>query len=70
MGVSAAEDHDPKLEVETNGLPSLKILLAEDNYVNQTLAIGLLNRLGHQVIAVSDGKAAVEAVIANHLISF
>jgi signal transduction histidine kinase/DNA-binding response OmpR family regulator len=39
-----------------------KILLAEDNVVNQRVAVGLLNRRGHQVTVASNGKEAVEAV--------
>ncbi len=34
----------------------LKILLAEDSLVNQKLAIGLLERAGHEVTAVGDGR--------------
>ncbi|TWU02670.1 response regulator [Stieleria varia] len=39
-----------------------RILLAEDNVVNQRVAIGMLERLGHEVVVAADGEAAVDAV--------
>ena len=38
----------------------LKVLLAEDNVVNQKLAVSLLEHLGHTVEVVADGLLAVE----------
>ncbi len=38
----------------------LEILLAEDNKVNQMLAVRLLEKCGHRVTVVPDGRAAVE----------
>ena len=40
----------------------LSILLAEDNPVNQTLAIKLLEKLGHQVQVANNGAEALDAV--------
>jgi CheY-like chemotaxis protein len=42
--------------------PTLTILLAEDDFVNQILAIGLLEKRGHTVVLAKTGKAALEAV--------
>ena len=45
-------------------VPPLRVLVAEDNLVNQEVAVGLLRRDGHDVDVVADGHAAVAAVRA------
>jgi PAS domain S-box-containing protein len=44
------------------GLPPLRILLAEDNAVNQRLAIRLLEKAGHAVTLAGNGAEALAAV--------
>ncbi len=44
---------------EEQPLP-MRILLAEDNVVNQKLALMLLTRLGHCVVVAGDGQTAVD----------
>jgi CheY-like chemotaxis protein len=40
----------------------LKILLAEDNQVNQEVAVRMLERMGHAVTVVATGKDALEQI--------
>jgi len=60
---SAKGFRKPSLE---DGERSLHILLAEDNPINQKVATRQLQRHGHRVTIVNDGKLALEAVQANH----
>ena len=46
-----------------NGSP-LKILVAEDNEVNQRVIAGMLKNLGHQCTLVGDGRSAVTRALA------
>ncbi len=45
---------------ESTSLPGFKILLAEDNPLNQDLAQRLLTKRGHNVTVVGNGKLALE----------
>jgi CheY-like chemotaxis protein len=39
---------------------SMRVLLAEDNLVNQKLAVRLMEKAGHQVVVVDDGEQCVQ----------
>ncbi|MCX7228861.1 MAG: PAS domain S-box protein [Burkholderiales bacterium] len=53
---AAADADDP-----ASGRP-LRVLLAEDNAVNQKLASLMLRKLGHEVVVAGDGRQACEQV--------
>ena len=42
--------------------PVLKVLLVEDNEINQQFALALLKKMGHQVKLAENGKDALEAL--------
>jgi PAS domain S-box-containing protein len=46
---------------------SLQVLLAEDNPVNQTLAMRILEKLGHKVQVANNGKEAIGRALAEKL---
>src|SRR4029078_9653449 len=48
-------DQQPGLDRATAGRQPLRILLAEDNVVNQKLATRLLERMGYRIDVVSNG---------------
>ena len=47
---------------EARAARGARILVAEDNTINQLVAVGLLERLGYRAEVVSTGRQAVEAV--------
>jgi two-component system, sensor histidine kinase and response regulator len=57
--VRPASPAPAKLE---NPARQMRVLLAEDNVVNQRVAAGLLKRRGHHVTIVENGRQAIEAV--------
>ncbi|HWR30193.1 MAG TPA: response regulator [Negativicutes bacterium] len=51
------------LQEKNHGLSGLRILLAEDNEINQQIATELLQSQGVQVTVASDGREAVDRVL-------
>jgi PAS domain S-box-containing protein len=49
-------------ELSLAGLPPLHILVAEDNPINQKVAIGLLEKLGCRAVAASTGHEVLKAL--------
>lgn len=66
-GEGAMGDAAANAQATADGEPSrpIKILLAEDNPINQKLAVTLLKKKNFDVHAVGDGKEAVEALEAD-----
>lgn len=62
LGVNVTEDHHEQHRSEDFDIRPLNILLAEDNIVNQKLAVGVLTKYDHKVTVVGDGQQAVDAV--------
>ena len=58
------ERPDPEPETETHtDFSGVRLLLAEDNFINREIATMLLSHEGFIVDCVEDGKAAVDAVM-------
>lgn len=59
--VAIEADQVTAARAEDRPLPSLNLLLVEDNRVNQQVAVGLLTHLGQVVDVANDGREAVYA---------
>lgn len=64
VGIAAAA-RQPVQSSDCGHLKALKILVAEDNMVNQMVILRMLQKLGCQADFATDGRAAVSRVEAN-----
>jgi signal transduction histidine kinase/ActR/RegA family two-component response regulator len=62
VGELSPQESAPSTEVTQDQLATLKILVAEDNRINQMVIQATLSKMGHNVQLVESGKAAVEAI--------
>ncbi len=66
LGAPAIIDEAQETVDQTeNNLGSLRILLAEDNPVNQQLAVRILQKRGHTVTVASNGRQAIDSLHQN-----
>ncbi|MCW2810586.1 MAG: two-component hybrid sensor and regulator, partial [Friedmanniella sp.] len=62
-----AADRETKPVMAQEAQASLRVLLAEDNLVNQRVGQLLVQRAGHRVTVVGNGREAVRAVVEDEL---
>ncbi|MBI3783061.1 MAG: response regulator [Deltaproteobacteria bacterium] len=58
----AAAESRPTLPSHSRGTPAGRVLVVEDNAINQIVAMRLLERLGYRSDAVGNGKEALDAL--------
>ncbi len=70
VSVDLVQTEKDKSKTDSKAYPSrvlkkLKILVVEDNMVNQQVMMGLLEKLGHEVVVAENGQIAVDFVREN-----
>lgn len=70
MTPAAATQTAANGELKSESVPPVRVLLAEDNIVNQKVAVGLLEKRGHSVYIANNGQEAIDALFSNDSESF
>ena len=65
-GTETRADREPLPVRAVSGGRSLRVLLAEDNQINQRFLVRLLKKYGHDVEVIGNGRDAVAALAAHH----
>ncbi len=65
-GVKLVASADTHFETDLAARYPMKILLAEDNAINQKLAVRLLERMGYRIDVVANGIEAVQSIKRQH----
>mmetsp|Transcript_13030 Transcript_13030/g.18203 ORF Transcript_13030/g.18203 Transcript_13030/m.18203 type:complete len:665 (+) Transcript_13030:1295-3289(+) len=52
-----------RIDIEEVNSSSRRILVAEDNAVNQKMAVAMLKRMGHEAVVVDNGQQAVDHIL-------
>jgi CheY-like chemotaxis protein len=61
LQATSAKAERPSPAARTAGR-RLRVLIAEDNEVNQRVAVGMLERIGHRAVVVANGRQALAAL--------
>jgi PAS domain S-box-containing protein len=66
IAVGGAREIQSALATSTSPIPqaasSLRILIAEDNLINRSVAVGILEKQGHSLVHANNGREAVAAL--------
>lgn len=60
-----AQSVETSVNADVKPINGIRILLADDNAINQIVAREILSRFGAEVVTVVNGREAVDAVVAN-----
>ncbi len=59
---TTVSEEAPRASLRPELTGALRVLVAEDNFVNQRVVTAILERVGHKVTVVSNGKEALDAI--------